>query len=116
MEPQQPQSDPPLETASECRIRISRETQAQLRELFPEESPGDAVDFLVAKYRAFVGTAASVGYYESSIQMDRLEEIITLLAATNAELSTAYFSQIDGPIARLEAAALRISRAIPPHS
>lgn len=101
---------------TECRIRISRSAQTLLNAHFPDLQPGEAVDFLIAKYRSFAGTPAAVGFYEMSLRMDRLEESMTLLAATNAELSAVYFSQISGSIERLRAAALAVSRSILPRA
>jgi hypothetical protein len=82
------------------RILVSRETADLLKKRFPNASYEDAILFLL-KRDPSVGEAANCATTELWIKLDRLEEMLALLALTNVDIADLYRRQVGNELATL---------------
>jgi len=95
MEP--PTSSPEKTTT----IAVSRTIARRLRDLFPTSTYEEAIEWLVGRYGDAIGDPAACSNTELWIKLDRLEEVMSLLALTNVDLADIYRRQVSGELLRL---------------
>ena len=83
--------------ANPHRILCSRETAERLKKRFPGASFDEAIEWLLAHdpTRGDVATCATI---ELGLTMDRLAEVLSLLALTNIDLADIYRRQVGGEL------------------
>ncbi len=82
------------------RILVSRETAELLKKRFPNASYDDAILVLLNRDPA-VAEAANCATTELWIKLDRLEEILALLALTNIDIADLYKRQVGNELETL---------------
>lgn len=98
------------------RIACSRPTANALKKLFPTASYEEAIKYLISRYEAGAGDHANCGNTELWIKLDRLEEVLSLLALSNVDVADVYRRQVGAELGRLAAIAVRAAGPETPDS
>lgn len=95
------------------RILCSRATADRLKKLFPSATYEEAISYLLGRFEDGAGDHANCGNTELWIKLDRLEEVLCLLALSNVDVADVYRRQVGGELRRLGHIAGQLAEAIP---
>ena len=91
------------------RINVLRSTSDLLVRLFPDVTQDEAIQYLISRHGKAIVDTAACDNTELWIKMDRLDEIIRLLAMSNVDVADIYRRSISGELARMKAATLHMA-------
>ena len=91
------------------RINVLRSTSELLHELFPDITQDQAIQYLISRHGKAVVDTAGCDNTELWVKMDRLDEIIRLLALSNVDVADIYRRSISGELSRMKAATLHMA-------
>lgn len=97
---------------SQARVRLSFRTEQILKKHFPDESPGDALEKMTAIFDEMMATDPGLIDAELLIRITRLEDILSLLAATNIEIGQIYRSLIGREVERIRKTNLAVAASV----
>lgn len=95
------------------RILCGRATADHLKRLLPSATYREATKYLIRCFEAGAGDHANCGNTELSIKLDRLEEVLSLLALTNLDVADLYRRQIGGELLRTGSVAAQVAASLP---
>lgn len=90
-------------------IAITQVVARRLKEMFPSSTYEEAIGWLADRYGDTIGDSAACSNTELWIKLDRLEEILSLLALTNVDLADIYRRQVGEELVRLRDASDHLS-------
>lgn len=101
--------NPSPDTEKTTTIAIGQKVARRLKELFPKTSYEESVEWLVTRYGDSIGDSAACSNTELWIKLDRLEEVLSLLALTNVDLADIYRHQVGEELVRLRNCSTHLS-------